>query len=373
MLRKEHAWVGDPLNIRCYLNFGGGSTDSGYSRKGTTTNERYKKPDSFINGLVNDNLAGAAVPQSLVTQQQGVFGDIMAKTDAQSPGYAKFNELMEKSTTTYPGSTRLAEFTNIAPYSGAYETTTADAYKQRASDAMAQVASGPDAVRGGADRTGIMQGVAAERLAQGRGEEVRRAQLQDVGVVNESARTANASELGRGALVADAAKAQSGAITSQNQMQLNAGRAVDMSKLNNLGLLQLASGLTGTSVDLKTDATSGKGMQSSDNWGTGISCCFIFLEVLNGELPWYINIARREYRTGARRTGYVWMAKWLVPMMRNDPWWKRMVNMVIVQPFLRYGACLYKDISAKPSGWLYAPYCHGWLRVWGTLGHFVKV
>jgi hypothetical protein len=150
---------------------------------------------------------------------------------------------------------------------------------------------------------------------------------------------------------------------------LEAGKALDVNKAYNMNLLQLASELQGTKNNVVTDDMKGWGSQSGNQFG--LTCCFIFLEALNGQLPWYIEIARYEHYTPVRKRGYKWMASFLVPAMQKSAIAKWAVNAVIVKPFLRYGAWLYKDKTAKRSSALLAPYCKTWLAVWGLLGKVV--
>ena len=357
--------------LRCCGGFSSSSGDSSYARKGNSTSSGSHTIPANIADLITSNVTGSKPDPAALAKQTSTYNTIMDRTTESVPGFSNLSVIANQPTTTYPGREQLATAAVRDPYSTVFETATADAYKQRAADAMAQAATGPDAVRGGASQTGIASAVLAERLAKERGYEVRNAQQQDFAQSSDAIKTMNAVENAKIQQSLGASTGLSNMASQNNAIQLQAARGVDVAKMNNMGLLQLAAGIQGSNENTQHDDFTGKGYQSTNQLGGGVSCCFIFLEALNGRLPWYIELAKRKYRTGARRTGYCWMSEWLVPMMQKMPFMKRLVNFFIVTPFLNYGAWLYSDVHRKPYGWLYAPYCWTWLYLWGGLGHFV--
>lgn len=348
---------------------GGGGSSGDYRRTGTGMHERYYSiPDQMYN-LITSNAASATTDPSLATKQTTLFGNLMdgAMSASSQPGYSQVAGFAGLSPTEYGGREALMAASQRDPYSGAYAQQTLDSYRQNAADAMSTVASGPAAVRGGDARTGVMQGVLAERLAAGRGQELRNAQLQDLGGVITAARSMGDIENTRLTAALRAALGLSDIANATAQRGLQAGQQVDVNKAQNLALLQLASQLQGKTIDRQTDDFEGEGDQSG--WQAGLSCCFIFLEALNGELPWYIELARFEHLTPTRHAGYKWMGTWLVPMMRRNRvarWW---VNVAMVKPFLQYGAWLYGESNSV--SWANALTCEAWLRLWSTLGSVV--
>jgi hypothetical protein len=73
---------------------------------------------------------------------------------------------------------------------------------------------------------------------------------------------------------------------------------------------------------------------SSSSMGGGANCCFIFLEIYNGTLPWFVRAARdieyaKEPRLG---DGYKRMARWLVPLMQHSSIVSWLVNQFMVGP-----------------------------------------
>lgn len=349
---------------------GGGGGSGSFSRKGTGLHERYYSVPSEIQSLIMENVREAGTDPGLQAQQGSLFSRLMTDTAQAQPGYSQLSDFAGMSPTGYGGWSTLYNVAARDPYDGAFAADTEAAYRQRASDAMAQAATGPEAVRGGSARSGIAQGVLSDRLAQGRGQEIRAAQLQDLSAVMDAAKSMGTIEQMRTNSAIQSAQGLSNISTGVAQRGLEAGKALDINKVQNLGLLQLAAQLQGKTLDKQTDDFYGKGDQSS--WQAGLSCCFIFLEALNGELPWYIELARVDFWTQPRRNGYTWMSRALVPVMRWSKLAKYLVNTVLVKPFLRYGAWLYGEETASSRSALLAPYCHAWLRLWGALGRIVR-
>jgi hypothetical protein len=342
---------------------GGGKSDSQFRRQGVGYHVRsYGVPEN-INSLITQNAEQAQVDPGLAGQQNALFSKLMTDNVTSQPGYNQLTNTANQNPLDYSGRDSLLDVSRIDPYSGDYEAATNDAYVQRASDALSRVASGPDAVRGGDARTGIMQGVMTDRLAQGRGQEVRDAQQQDVSnVMNASQGMANIENTRTGTSTA-AAMGLNELSNGVGGRALGAAQQLDVQKLANLQLLQLAAQLQGKTGDQQIDDFSGAGDQGG--WQAGLSCCFIFLEVLNGKLPWYVEMARNDFWTLERRTGYKWMASWLCPLMSKFGLIKHIVNQVMVKPFLGYGKWLYSDEGKGRKMW---PVCWSWLMVWESIG-----
>jgi len=310
---------------------GGGGSSGGFSRTGTGLHERYMTIPSGLNDLVTQNAQNAGTDPALSALQSTLFSNLMTAAPETQPGYSNLLSLSGTDPTSYDGKSSLASVARRDPYGGSFEADTEAAYRKRAGDAMAMAETGPQAVRGGGARSGIAQGVMSERLAQGRGAEVRQAQQQDVGNVMNASMGMAGVEGQRTNNVLQAISGILGITDSVGNRGLAAGKQLDFNKLNNLQLLQLASTLQGQTNDKQTDNFSGSGDQSG--WQGGISCCFIFLQALNGRLPWYINLARRDFYTPVRRKGYKWMSTWLVPAMKRFALVQRVVNFVLIKPF----------------------------------------
>lgn len=106
--------------------------------------------------------------------------------------------------------------------------------------------------------------------------------------------------------------------------------------------------------------------------GSGIEalasmCCFIFLESLNGELPWYARKARDTRGTNATVRGYRWMSRWLVPAMRTWKFVRHLVNFFMVNPMLMVGEDYYTEKKSL-LGKSLKPVVAFWFSVWTLLG-----
>ncbi len=114
-------------------------------------------------------------------------------------------------------------------------------------------------------------------------------------------------------------------------------------------------------TDYVNSAYSAAGSGTS---GMASSCCFIFLESYNGVLPWYVRKSRDYYyqQDSKLSTGYIKMAKWLVPLMHKYTKIRNIVNFCMVKPLTKYGRWMWvRDIK----------YPHGcnlvrlfWFNVW---------
>lgn len=101
--------------------------------------------------------------------------------------------------------------------------------------------------------------------------------------------------------------------------------------------------------------------------GTVSACCFIFLEALNGELPYTVRKYRDLYYHAEPQiaTGYKRMAAWLVPAMERSSFVKSLVNELMVSPMVNYGQYLEGHTT---NGSQYKTLNNFWLRVWKYLG-----
>lgn len=113
------------------------------------------------------------------------------------------------------------------------------------------------------------------------------------------------------------------------------------------GAMSQAGNIYNTQQGLQWEAnkrSSPMGVMDSITAGVGNVCCFIMLEGLNGQLPWWVRHCRDIYYSQYPEVadGYKRMAKWLVPLMRRFPLVKHAVNRWMVQPLTRYGGYLCK-------------------------------
>ena len=348
-------------------NGGGGGSSGNFSRTGSGLHERYYDVPSSIATLVNQNAASAGLDPSLGAEQNQEYTSLMNETPEGQPGFASLLSAANISPTEYSGRSTLTNMSNIDPFSGDFEAATDSAYRSRASEAMAQAASGPEAVRGGDARTGIAWSQLADQLSRQRGGEVRQAQLQDAQLASGAANSMADIEQKRTDSGVKASLGLSQLASGVADRGLGAAAGVDRTKQYNLQMLQLVAGLMGKTLDKQTDDFQGEGDQSG--WQAGLSCCFIFMEACGTPLPWYVELGRFEFFTHKRERGYKWMASWLVPLMQRSKVWRAAVQFCMIKPFLRYGAWYYGEAN---KGWVAWPVCQAWFAVWQSIGTLKK-
>lgn len=272
---EKAEWPGCEKATNTNLNFGGGSSEqqTSFARQGTSGNTIQYGLPSFLTDLITGNASSMPSDPALAAQQTALFSSLLGKSVNAMPGANVLSSNMDITPTSFMGASSLEKIAARDPYSTQFENDTQAAYEQRGKDAMAQVATGPDAVRGGNARTGIAQGVMGERLAQGRGQEVRAAQTQDAGIVQGADQLFNAIETARRGVAMGAQGQKAGQVLQQDQNALGAARALDTRKVSNLAALQMASDLLGTKKGLTTENLTGAGNQTNSNfdWGTGIN------------------------------------------------------------------------------------------------------
>jgi len=152
---------------------------------------------------------------------------------------------------------------------------------------------------------------------------------------------------------------------------LEAGQQRTARASSALGGLTQSARLRGSQNETVNTNLSGKGYQEGSQWNAGGSvgdvCCFIFMESLNGPLPWYVRKGRDDHQTVNGVAGYRWMSNWLIPLMRKYTLVQKVVNATMVKPIMCYGR--YKYCGENPRwGWAFKPVLHAWLGVWKTLG-----
>ena len=357
------------------MNISGGSSkqSSKFSRSGTSSTDASRGLPGDLTSLIESNLATTEPNSALRGEQSSLFSDLMTKSmspDINSPGRSHLNETLGMTPDSFTGGGALSTLINRNPYNSTFEADTLDSFQQRGSDVLSQLQTGPDAVRGGEARSSIAQGIASTRMAQERGHELRSAQNAEVGNVLQGAQTWHGIEGSRRGQQLQGQSQLADGITGLRQQGIGAAQAYEGAKTGNSQMLNLAMEALGTKGQTVTDSLAGKGDQSGMNLGYNMlgGCCFIFLTALNGKLPWYIDMARRQYYTPIIKRGYKWMARWLVPRMQRHSLVMHLTNTVMIKPFLSYGKWLYER---KGSGWAYSPYCKAWLTLWKTIGKVI--
>lgn len=136
------------------------------------------------------------------------------------------------------------------------------------------------------------------------------------------------------------------------------------------GVPQIISGASNQQNQLSNEYNkwnSDRGKLDSWAQNMGGMCCFIFLEATNGKLPWYVRAERDYYyqQEPAIAVGYKKMAKWLVPLMKDYSWVKKLVNVFMVLPLTHVGG--YSHMTNN-TGWLLSPVKKFWFNIWKTYG-----
>lgn len=113
-------------------------------------------------------------------------------------------------------------------------------------------------------------------------------------------------------------------------------------------------------------AFQGSAQGYAHSFGENVNCCFIFLEIYNGELPWYVRVERDNYYRSDPRLpiGYKKMAKWLVPLMRRFKSIRRIVNYTMVKPLSWFGGWKWNVNKWGFLGW---PFKQFWFMIWRYL------
>jgi len=94
-------------------------------------------------------------------------------------------------------------------------------------------------------------------------------------------------------------------------------------------------------------------------------CCFIFLEVGNGELDRIARRARDELMTDRNRRGYYKLSEVFVPLMRKSGVFKALVKWTMVKPMIAWGKWYYGESKINR---VFEPVAMFWFRMFDYLG-----
>lgn len=95
------------------------------------------------------------------------------------------------------------------------------------------------------------------------------------------------------------------------------------------------------------------------------SCCFIFLEVGDGELDRIARRARAELMTDRNRRGYYKLSEVLVPLMRKSVMFKALIKWTMVKPMIAWGKWYYGESKLNR---IFEPVAMFWFRMFDYLG-----
>lgn len=156
----------------------------------------------------------------------------------------------------------------------------------------------------------------------------------------------------------------------QTSTQTNVGTNTIGTGTNSAGQLLSTLGTLGN-TNQQLQATnnfqnSGQGIAASFSNGIG-SCCFIFMEAYEGNMPSYVRKCRdvyyRKYPQVAK--GYKRMAKWLVPAMQRSTIIRSLVWLTMVKPLTDHGYSIFNRDAALDKEKYIRKF---WFTVWYALG-----
>lgn len=349
---------------------GSGNVDTTFNRDGVSATSQVNTPPSYLTGLIQQQLSQNAIPSSLAANQNSFLNNLLSRDTSQVQGKSTVDDIVTMTPGSFTGNAALSSIAGQDPYSDTFR----DAQESYFDDAFAQAAAaartGPVATRGGVAHGGYAEGNVLEKAALDKFREITELQQRQAAVTTNAAQTLQGIEMGRRGQVLQAQDQLQNQVIGGDRVGVAGSGAVgnragtEMAGYTGLG--QMLGSKSGTT----TDALTGRGQQQSSHmgWNTGLQCCFIFLEGLNGQLPWYVRHARDNIGTPQIKHGYRRMAKWLCPAMRDHEPFKQLINRVMIKPFLRWGAKLYGDETVEPVRRFDETICKTWFRIWNFLG-----
>ena len=354
--------------LRLHIKVGGGSSSGStkFERKGTSITTASRTVPSDLLVLLSAARSAVAIPGT--DNHAALLDALIEKSETALTGLAELEAYLATDPNGFAWYTAIQNIATQDPYSGSYETATQAAFVQRVQDLMAQLDS--STLRVGFDHAALVKGEALSRVTNDRGADLARQRQVDVqAALGAAGVLMTLEQIVSGRKLAVAGAIQQGRMSIRNQA-LDAGRQRTERVAAQTAVTTVESNLRSGESRATTDDMTGAGTQaqSYSNWDAGISCCFIFLQALNGRLPWYVRVGRAEFWTDARIRGYRRMAKWLVPFMQRSRLASRVVNAVMIRPFLRWGAWRYRAAEGRPSGLAWQPVCWMWFKLWDKLG-----
>lgn len=94
-------------------------------------------------------------------------------------------------------------------------------------------------------------------------------------------------------------------------------------------------------------------------------CCFIFLEVGDGELDRIARRARDEMMTDRNKRGYYKLSEVFVPLMRKSAMFKALIKWTMVNPMIAWGKWYYGESKINR---VFEPVAMFWFRLFDYLG-----
>lgn len=367
---SKREWPVDAVMLD--VSVGGGSSESStaFSRTGTESKTNTASIPLSISNLITQ--ANEYLSLGNTDPHTSFLTSLLQRDQSQVPQSGALQGFINRSPSEYSWYSNLVNLTQKNPYSTDYETDTQGAYTNRLNNTLATLDS--NTVRSGTNHQALVKGQAIADANRMRSEDLAKQRSVDAGIVTNAGQVLSALQqfIGQQALTAQGQLQQGGQANTQQGLEAGNQRT-QRGGASMLGLGQSAR-MQGTQTEAMRSDLSGQGTQNQSNlnWGanSGVSCCFIFLEALNGELPPYVRRGRDEFVRPRTRSGYTRMSTWLVPAMRRFSAVRHAVNVLMIKPIMFFGAWHYKvpNETGRRFGWLCRPVFAGWRAVWHLLG-----
>ena len=353
------------------VKVGGGTsnTSSKYSRQGDETKTSSYALPPEMNELIDQNLSALGLA-GLDEHTQMLSTMLGQNPESDIINKGTLTDLIERTPEDQEFHGEAVAQSKIDPYSSEYKDDTQAAYTERLNETLAGIDS--NTMRTGTNHAALLKGQAVAEGERARGADLAQNRSVDSQAAQGSQNMlANIEQfLGAQALQAQQ-QLQMGKQGAQGNALQAGGQRTQRAQASGGALAQAARN-RGVMSETMGSNLQGEGTQQTNSFNAGFDmCCFIFLESLNGVLPWYARKGRDEFQTPKGVKGYKWMANWLVPLMQTNRMIRQTTNWLMVKPILAYGAYHYRVTErplARRLGWVCKPIFKTWLRVWACLG-----
>lgn len=351
------------------------NTSQKFRRTGTQISDRSSIRPDWLRTHMRSLIEGAEPSPALSDANEASVLALLTRDFSVPPGLETLQASMGIAPTSFTGSSALESIAGIDPYSETFKTGASDFFRDAFTEAGATARTGPEAVRGGHAHGAMVEANVLEKMALDKFREITGLQLGQAEMTQRATQLLQGIGSSRRAEQVNAQGMWTDQFLRGLGMQLGAGNELNQQRGISSATTANIGPEFGTGRVKQTDNMSGAGTQVSNTsqWSTGMNlCCFIFLEALNGELPWYVRSARDQLCTPQSVAGYRRMSNWLVPLMRRSRVARRLTNALLVKPLMRYGSWFYQagDKGTK-FGWTLKPVFNGWSTIWHFLGRKV--
>ena len=351
-----------------------GKENTKFSRSGNTVTRRGRSSPSWLQNVGTNLLGSGNIPASASDQENSTLLSLITKDFTTLPGMDKLIEMFQSPPDAFTGAGTLESIGGINPYSDVYKEGVSSLYEDIFKEAAANARTGPDAVRGGANHGAMVESNVLEKAALDKFREITGLQMNQARVSSDAVTALNSIENSR----------RDENMHAQNQLvdqflkgfgvNLAALDALNKKRVGSAGLFSSVSPEFSTGVDWTKEGVFGQGntFSSHTGWNAGINlCCMVFMESIDGPLPWVVRRARDLFGTSQMRRGYIRLGRILIPLMRRSTIARFFVRYAMVRPLTLHGLWLFNAPVSKAtriSGALLTPVRHFWFKIWNILG-----